>query len=175
MTEINEFWFGNDENGAEAWTIENDQSADWAMKKIKEAETDFDKWKTFYNSMIDKAERRKDRTVAYMTEKLKQYFETVPHKESKTQEKYSLPSGDLVMKKPKSVWEHEDDEALLEWVKENGFSDCIKVTERVSWSDVKKRLKEDSNGIVCDSETGLVCEAVKATMSEPEFVLTINK
>ena len=79
------------------------------------------------------------------------------------------------MKKPKSVWVHEDDEALLKWAKENGFSDCVKVSEKISWSDVKKRLTEDSNGVICDSETGLVCEAVKATMSEPEFVLTINK
>lgn len=162
-----------DENGAESWMIEDDQSAEWALQKIKEAQAEFDKWNKFYSSMIEKAEQRKKRTIDFMTEKLRQYFENVPHKESKTQEKYSLPSGDLVMKKPKSVWEHENDSALLDWVKENGFSDCIKVVERVSWSDVKKRLKEDPNGIICDAETGLVCEAVKAKMTDPEFVVNI--
>lgn len=176
MTENNEFWLNTeDENSIETWMIENDQDAEWAIGKVKEAQADLDKWETYYKSMIEKVKARTERTVAYMTAKLSEYFKTVPHRDTKTTEKYSLPSGDLVMKKPKSVWVHEDDEALLKWAKENGFSDCVKVSEKISWSDVKKRLTEDSNGVICDSETGLVCEAVKATMSEPEFVLTINK
>lgn len=155
----------------ESWTIENDQQAEWAIGKIKAAQADLDKWQRYYTAMIDGVKARTEQTVSYMTEKLSEYFQTVPHRETKTQEKYSLPSGDLVLRKPKTVWVHDDDEALLKWVKENGFSDCVKVTEKVNWAEVKKRLSEDSNGVLCDSETGLVCDVVKVKTTEPEFAV----
>lgn len=170
---IDERFFVDDgaENDADdAWRIENDQEADWAIGKIKEAQAELDKWTRYYQAMTESIKARTERTVSFMTFKLSQYFETVPHKETKTQEKYSLPQGDLVLKKKKGVWVH-DDAALLVWARENGFSDCIKVTEKISWQDVKKRLTEDSNGVVCDSETGVVCDAVKAETTEPEFVV----
>ena len=162
-------------NEEEGWQIEDDQQAEWAICKVKEAQADFEKWKTYYESMTEKAKDKTEHTVAYMTKKLREYFRQVPHKETKTTEKYSLPSGDLVLRKPKSVWEHNDDEALLEWTKKNGFTDCIKVTEKVNWAELKKRFAENSDGVVYDTETGLVCDAVESKLSKPEFVLSMNK
>lgn len=152
----------NEENASdivETWSIENDQEADWAIRKINEATAEFERWKIYYTSMIDKAQKRAERTRSFMLDKLRQYFETVPHKETKTMEKYPLPSGELVLKKPKAVWNH-DDAQLLEWLKKNGFSEFVKVTEKPDWAGFKKRLVEDSSGIICDSETGLVCDVV---------------
>lgn len=157
-------------NTEESWTIENDQQAEWAIGKIKAAQADLDKWQRYYTAMIDGVKVRTEQTVSYMTEKLSEYFQTVPHRETKTQEKYSLPSGDLVLKKPKEVWNHDDGE-LLDWLKKNGFSEFVKVTEKPDWAGFKKRLAEDSNGILCDSETGLVCDVVKVKTTEPEFAV----
>lgn len=155
------------------WKIDSDQAAEWALMKIKEAEIELDKWTRYYRGMMEKANNNYIHTVTFMEQKLAEYFKTVPHKETKTQSKYELPSGTLMLKKPKAVWTY-DEKKLLDWAKENGISDCIKVTEKVSWADIKKRLTEDSNGVVCDSETGLVCDAVKSTLSEPEFVAKTN-
>ena len=154
----------------EAWKIENDQQAEWALKKIHDAKAELAYWTNYYNGLIEALKNRTDNTVAFMTMKLGEYFREVPHKETKTKEKYSLPSGDLVLVKPKSVWAH-DDAALLEWAKKNGREDCVKTTEKVSWSDLKKSLAESEDGTVYDKETGIVCEAVTATKSTPEFTI----
>lgn len=155
------------------WKITDDQAAEWAIGKIKDAQAEVEKWETYYASMLEKVRNGAENTIAYMTGKLKEYFLTVPHKEARTQEKYSLPSGDLVMKKTRAVWNH-DDSALMQWVKDNGLADeCIKTTERVSWSDVKKRLVETDSGQIADSETGVICEAVTVTVEPPEFKVNL--
>lgn len=154
----------------EAWTIEDDQQAEWAMKKILKAQGEYEEWKNYYAGMLSKIKEKTDNTVNFMTMKLNEYFRTVPHKETKTKEKYSLPSGDLVLVKPKSVWAH-DDVALLDWAKKNGREDCVKTTEKISWADLKKNLAESENGTVYDKETGVVCEGVTATKSAPEFTI----
>lgn len=154
----------------ESWKIENDQQAEWALKKIHDAKAELAYWADYYKSQLDALTNRTENTVAFMTMKLSEYFRTVPHKETKTKEKYALPSGDLVLVKPKSVWTH-DDAALLEWAKKNGREDCVKTTEKVSWADLKKNLAESENGTVYDKETGVVCEAVTASKSDPEFTI----
>ena len=154
----------------ETWKIENDQQAEWALKKIHDAKAELEYWTNYYDGLIDALKVRTEHTVAFMTMKLCEYFREVPHKETKTKEKYSLPSGDLVLVKPKSVWTH-DDAALLEWAKMNGREDCVKTTEKVSWSDLKKNLAEAEDGTIYDKETGVVCGAVTASKSDPEFTI----
>lgn len=170
---LDEMEFMQDEAEQEdaVWTIQDDQMAEWAMKKILKAQGEYEEWKNYYAGMLSKIKEKTDNTVNFMTMRLNEYFRTVPHKETKTQEKYSLPSGDLILKKSKSVWVHEDDAALLKWVKDNGLTDCIKVTEKVSWADLKKQLVESVDGVICDKDTGVVCDVVKATTSQPEFVV----
>lgn len=159
---------GEDSEQVERWRIKNDQDADWAVRKILDAKAELDRWRRYYTGLIEKVESDTERTVSFFTGKLNDYFSTVPHKETKTTEKYPLPSGELILKKPKAVWNH-DDETLLDWMKKNGFSEFVKVTEKPDWSGFKKRLVEGSDGVICDSETGLVCDAVKSEMSDPVF------
>ena len=158
----------------EGWSITNDQEADWAMKKIRDAEAECDRWTRYYKAMIKQVEDNTAVTRSIMEQKLHDYFMTVPHKETKTQAKYSLPSGDLVVKRPKNVIEIADENKLLEWVKSNGLTECLKVIESVRWAEVKKRLTEDSNGVICDSETGLVCDAVKSVPKDAEFSVYVK-
>lgn len=153
---------------ASRWHIKNDQDADWAVQKIQKAKAEFDRWRRYYEGLIEKVESNTERTVEFFTERLKEYFDTVPHKETKTTEKYPLPSGDLILKKPKTVWNHDDGE-LLDWLKKHFFYEFIKVTEKPDWAGFKKRLTEDSNGVICESETGLVCDVVKSELSDPGF------
>lgn len=159
---------GRESERVEYWHIENDQDADWAVRKIQKAKDELERWRQYYNGMIEKVENDTARTVGFFTGKLAEYFATVPHTETKTTEKYPLPSGELILKKPKTVLTH-DDVTLLEWLKKNGFSEFVKVSEKPDWSGFKKRLTEDSNGVICDSETGLVCDVVKAEMNDPTF------
>jgi len=153
---------------AEGWKIENDQQADWAVKKIKDSKADLERWEQYYTNMIEKVRMNTQNTVDFMTAKLAEFFQTVPHKETKTMEKYPLPSGDLVYSKPKEVYAHDDD-TLLNWLKENGLSELVKVKEKPDWAGFKKRLVKGSDGVLCDSETGLVCDVVTCEIDQGGF------
>jgi len=159
-----------DSNG---WVIKDDQMAEWAILKIKEAQNDLEKWKRYYTAMIAKVQESTDSTVAFMTAKLQEYFRMVPHKETKTQSKYSLPSGDLVEKKPKEAFVH-DDAKLLEWLAQNGITECIQTVEKVKWADLKKRLVVNPDGSIADSETGLICSGVEVVTEDSKFAVSLN-
>jgi phage host-nuclease inhibitor protein Gam len=77
----------------------------------------------------------------------------VPHKVTKTQENYALPSGKLVFKKQQPEYTR-DDAALVEWLKENGGEQYVITKESVDWSSLKATLNvvgdtvADKNGQV---------------------------
>lgn len=155
----------------DGWKIENDQQADWAIRRIQQADTEVERWTAYYSDMIAKVRQDAERTRSYMTAKLEEYFRTVPHKVTRTQERYELPSGKLVLKQGGKVYTH-DDAGLLEWARANDMAELIKVSESIRWADLKKRLVVTDDGAVCDSETGLIMgDLVKVTEGEPEFTI----
>ena len=85
------------------------------------------------------------------------YFATVPHRETKTQEKYKLPSGELVLMKEKEDFES-DNGVLLQWCKAN-HPELVRVKEEPDWNAVKAYIKE----------TGELPEGVTPIQKPPEF------
>lgn len=168
-----DFWAAGD-GGSETWEIKDDGAAEWAIQKIAEARSDTERWAAHYADELAKIRGRNEATEAFMMAALERYFDTVPHKVTKTADKYRLPTGELVRKHAKHVWRHDDD-ALMAWVRDNGLvSECVKVKESVSWSAVKARLAESDDGTVYDAATGVVCDAVQAADVKPEFVLKFD-
>ena len=79
-----------------AWRIADDGCADWACRKIAEEKTELDRITALGESQIEKiqqridaAQRRYENGTRFLTGKLAEYFETVPHKTTKT--KTQLP------------------------------------------------------------------------------------
>lgn len=148
----------------ERFVIHNDQMAEWAMGKIAEANADLRKWKEFYKGKLEQARAEAEGTISYMSGLLEEYFSTQPHKVTKTGiEKYSLPSGELV-RKPGGLDYKRDEAALLAWCKEN-MPEAVKVTEEVSWIDVKQHIKE----------TGEIPEGVEPYQTEAAFSVSVKE
>ena len=122
--------------------VDDDQKAEWCIRKIQEAKKEMMDWIEFYVAQTDKVKDKCERRIQFFEYKLMQYFGSVPHKQTKTQESYQLPSGKLVLKKPAIAYEH-DDEQLLPWLKQNNMEDFIKIKESVDWSGLKKALLTD--------------------------------
>ena len=137
---------------AERFCIQNDSMADWAIRKIQEARQDTEKWKAFYAERMAQVQAANEETIAQMEGYLAEYFDTVPHKATKTQESYQLPSGKLVLKAQQPEYVR-DDAQLLPWAKENGYADCVAVKESVNWAELKKRLTVQGEWMI-DPETG---------------------
>lgn len=147
------------------FSINDDVTADWALQKIKEANEEYERLTLIaceqiaeINLKMKHLEESAERKTAFLKGCLAEYFKTVPHKATKTQESYKLLSGSLVMKlgSQKMV---KDDAALVEYFRQNNMPEYIKTEEKPKWAEFKKNLSI-VDGKVVDTTTGEVVDVV---------------
>ena len=160
------------------WRITDDGCADWACRKIAEEKAELDRIRELAEAQIQKieeklaaAERRYENGTRFLTGKLAEYFETVPHKATKTKESYRLLSGTLTRKFGGSQMK-QDDAQLVQYLKDSGQLEFIKTEEKPKWGDFKKRL-EIIGGSVVDKETGEIVEAVQIIEKPDTFSVDV--
>jgi len=161
-----------------AWRITDDGCADWACRKIAEEKAELDRIRELADAQIQKieekvaaAERRFQNGTRFLTGKLAEYFETVPHKTTKTKASYRLLSGTLTRKFGGASMEKDDDK-LVEFLKASGNLEFIKTEEKPKWGEYKKRL-EIMGGSVVDKETGEIVDGVKAIEKPDTFSVDV--
>jgi hypothetical protein len=159
----------------ECFVINDDGKAEWALNKIAEEKAEMQRMINVANSMIMKYQekievyqKQFENKTTFLKEQLRQYFETVPHKITKTQETYKLPSGILKLKKQNPEYIR-DEEKLLKWVKANKIS-YVKTKESVNWAELKKELKFVGNKAL--TEDGEIVDGI--TVSERPSVFEID-
>lgn len=160
----------------EGFAVDNDNLAEWAIKKIAEERAETQRYINVCDTMINEYELKKQKAkeqlktkTAYLINSLNQYFQTVKPHETKTQKTYKLPSGTLRLKHgtPEFI---RDEEALLKWAKENA-PEQVKVKETVNWGELKKStIFKDGMVITADGE---VVEGVKAIDRPDTFEVVI--
>lgn len=160
----------------EGFVIDNDVKAEWALKKIAEEKEESQRYINICDSMITEytikklqaSEKLKSKT-SYLISQLQKYFESVPHKSSKTQETYKLPSGTLKKKLP--TFEYERDEKVLgEFLKNNGFVDDYEVVIKPKWNELKKAIKIQGDKVV-SAETGEIIEGITVQEKPATFLI----
>lgn len=149
--------------------IMNDDEADEALRLIAEKEASNDQWADYYKAQLMKIKAQNQYVIDNEKARLRNYFESVPHKVSKTQESYELPSGKLIWKDRDPDFERQDDK-ILEWLKNNGKSDLIKVKEELKWAGLKKELIFN-NGEAFLKETGEKVPGITAIERDREFTI----
>lgn len=160
------------------WRITDDGCADWACRKIAEEKTELDRITALGESQIEKiqqridaAQRRYENGTRFLTGKLAEYFETVPHKTTKTKHSYRLLSGTLVKKIGGNTMK-QDDDTLLAYLKASGNEDMIQNTEKPKWGEFKKRL-EIVGGQIVDKTTGELVEGVQIIEKPDTFTVDV--
>ena len=145
--------------------IDNDSKAEWAIKKIKEAQDEHDRILALIEEEEQKLALRKDQIAkklesdtSYLKYLLNNYMQTVTCKESKTQKTYQLLSGKLVYKYGGTEWV-KDDDAMLAWAKKD-MPELVKVKESVDWAALKKTISVTENGEVITEATGEVLDFI---------------
>jgi preprotein translocase subunit Sss1 len=172
------FAYQEQPEGGPGWRIADDACADWAVAKIAEERAELDRIKRLADEQIHRimdkvgaAERRYKNGTEYLTGKLAEYFETVPHKKTKTTESYRLLSGTLKVKLGGTAMK-QDDEKLLEYLKASGNSEMVQMTEKPRWGEYKKRL-EIVGDVVVDKTTGEVVEGVEVIVKPDTFTVDV--
>lgn len=161
-----------------AWRITDDGCADWACRKIAEEKAELDRIRELAEAQIQKieeklaaAERRYENGTRFLTGKLAEYFETVPHKATKTKESYRLLSGTLTRKYGGAQMK-QDEAQLVQYLKDSGQLEFIKTEEKPKWGEFKKRL-EIMGGSAVDKETGEIVEGVQIIEKPDTFSVDV--
>ena len=155
-----------EEQQSQRWRITDDGCADWALKKIKLEKDEHDRIVALaqqeiarLTDQIAKADRRYEQNTSFLTSMLAEFFETVPHKKTKTgTESYRLLNGQLV-KKPAGIKLQPDDEKLVAWLRAAGREDLIKVETKAMWGELKKQL-EMVGTVAMMPDTGEIIEGI---------------
>lgn len=161
------------------FSIDNDQSADWAIRKIADEEDEYLRLCKIADEEIrllqEKKERLKsnfDKKTRHLKNLLAEYFQTVNRKKTATKETYQLLSGKLILKKGKNEFV-KDDEKLVEYLKSIGATEFIK--ESPKWAEFKKTLKLSEQGIVLNSKGEELGEIIKCVQHEDVFYVEVEK
>lgn len=157
----------------EAFVIDNDVKAEWALRKIRERAAERDRiletsWEIIesYKGVIQTESNRAAEEIAGLEGMLLRYFETVEHQTTKTQETYRLPTGKLKLKVA-SERMVPDNEALV-----STYPAFVVQKSDVQWGELKKRLSI-VDGKVIDTETGEFVEAVAVEAVPPKFIVEV--
>lgn len=138
----------------DAWRIKNDKDAEFILREMKKDEDDAarvialaNEMAAYYAEQAQAERERVEKKNAYRLHLLEEYFGTVEHRTSKTEDSYRLLSGTLKFKRP-SAKIVPDEEALS-----SAYPEFVKVTPKLQWAELKKRLTI-IDGNVFDGETG---------------------
>lgn len=152
----------------EGFVIDTDAKAQWALDKIREARADRDAWVKWYKDKIAEIEAQTDFNTMNLERMLAEYFATVPHKKTKTQETYPLKGGKLILKTQNPEYKR-DDKTVIDWLKQNNMTDFIKVKEELDWSGLKGVTAALEGNIV--TEDGEIIPGIEVIEREAKFVV----
>ena len=153
----------------ETFVIDTDAKAAWALQKIKEARADRDRWVKWYEDKIAEIKAQTDFNTMNLERMLAEYFATVPHRKTKTQESYALPEGKLVMKTQNPEFKR-DDKAVIAWLKDNK-PEFVKVKEELDWDGLKAVTGIFGNSVV--DENGEIVPGIEVIEREPKFIVEV--
>ena len=157
--------------------ITDDKSAEWAIRKIREAEREQNRLLALIDEeradldirekqIADQYENRTSHLKELLQSYVQRVYENGDASETKTQISYPLLSGKLVLKKPTTKLQ-QDDKALTEWCREH-LPERVKTTYKADWAEIKKNVKV-VDGIAIYEPTGEVMIGVTEQPVAPEL------
>jgi len=156
--------------------IQDDNQADWALRKIARARQDLKEAEETAAMEIEKINRWLDgqrdeslRTELFFTVLLQEYYEprfmTNPDKKT-----YKLPSGKVQRRTQQPLFDR-DNEALLAWLKQRGMTDYVEVKETPKWGELKQQVQVVGEHVVIKDGPlkGEIVDGVEVVHRPPTF------
>ena len=148
----------------ENFKIDSLEGATWAFRKLRAIESKIAEIDTIaeqeinrINTWMEKELEQYSKDKEYFNYLLQEYYREEKAKDKKF--KLSTPYGKVTARKSKK-WIYEDEESLLEYLKQSEPS-CIRVKEEINKTEVKKIFKDGIN-----AETGEILPFIKIEEEE---------
>ena len=165
------------EEQQDGFKIDSDSKAEWAVKRIKEAEREQNRLLALVDEeraeldvrekeILDNYAKKTDGLKALLEEYLRAQYAKEEARETNTQITYQLLSGKLVYKKSGMELKQNAD-VLVNWCKEH-LPDAVKVTYTPKWAEIKKNIKV-VDGVPVYAPTGEVVDGVEEAYVASKF------
>ena len=158
------------ETGAE-FVIDTDQKANWAVGRIKERREQAEYFIAWYEQKIKEIKEQTEAENAFLESALEKYFDSVPHKKTKTTESYAFPGGKLVRKLQNAEYKR-DDKTVIEWLKTHADGRFIKTTESLDWAGLKDATGVFEGTVV--TEDGEIVPGIEVIERPAKFVVEVK-
>lgn len=163
------------ENQPEEFKIDSDGKASWALKILKKEQEETERLIAIADSQIREIQEKKQKIqeqyehkTGYLKAMLFRYFQTVPHKDTKTQETYKLLDGTLYYKKPSVKIVKPDEAKLVEYMEANGYEKLVKIKKSPEWAEFKKEIELKDGQVILD-DTGEVLDWIETEEDPGKF------
>jgi phage/plasmid-associated DNA primase len=169
----------NQKSENDHFLIDNDQKANWALRKIRHLKQKKKENKEFADTEIEVIQKEIDEVnqwlesendsldndIEYMEGMLRVYAEQLKADDPKLKT-HKLPFGQLQFRKQRDKWKYDNDK-LLEFAQKN-LEDTIKIKMQVDKRKLKKKIKIVSSKAVV-SDTGEVIEGIEVIKGGEKF------
>ena len=145
--------------------------AKWQFEQRRKIIEDRDELISYYEDQINKVKADADFKIGFIDRALFEFFKTVEHKKTKTQESWSIPAGKLMLKKQAPEYKR-DEKTVIEWLKQTPEgSQYVKTVESLDWANLKKDTTVVGNTIV--NSDGEIIPGVEVIEREDKFVVEV--
>ena len=179
QSNLNQYLEEQERTEQESFEVTDDSNANWALRKIKQAQQkqieanalateEQDKIEAWYQSEREKAQRDIDYFQGLLA-----YYALKKRKKDPEFKSQKLPNGRIkfVKKQPKLNY---DDQAVVDYLKKNERVDLIRIKEEPSKSEIKKAFVINEDKLI-DPDTGEVVDGVTVEYLEDEFKVEVDK
>src|SRR5690625_439582 len=179
MNKLQDFLDENEGTSDDGFRVENDQAANWALRKIGQLNDQIDDNNALAQSEIDKIEQWNkevnstiNNSIDYFQSLLAQYAADKKAEDPKFKS-LKLPNGNFGFRKRQPKWNY-DNEKVVQALEKAEMNDLIRVKKEPAKADIKKAFAVN-DGQVINPQTGEVIEGITIEEQADSFTLKVRK
>ncbi|WP_339233894.1 host-nuclease inhibitor Gam family protein [Oceanobacillus sp. FSL W7-1281] len=179
QSSLNQYLEEQEQTERETFVVDTDEKANWALRKIKQAQQKQEESNALAIAEIEKIEawnasekEKAQRDIDYF-QGLLAYYAVKKREEDPKFKSQKLPNGRIRFQKkqPKITY---DNEAVIDYLEENNREDLIKVKKEPAKAEIKKAFTIFENNMI-DPETGVAVYGIEVEYPEDEFKVEVDK
>ncbi|HFU7103150.1 TPA: host-nuclease inhibitor Gam family protein [Staphylococcus aureus] len=154
-------------------------SANWVFKKLDAITTKENEINELANKEIERINEWKDKEVEklqsgkeYLQSLVIEYFRIQKEQDSKF--KLNTPYGKVTARKGSKVIQVSNEQEVIKQLEQRGFDNYVKVTKKLSQSDIKKDFNVTENGTLIDAN-GEVLEGASIVEKPTSYTVKVGE
>lgn len=183
LTEALGVYLENEENeekeNDDRFKVTDTSSANWVLRKlravnekIREVEKTAEEEIYYIERWKEKELDNLDRSVKYFEGLLEEFFQENRKEDPKF--KFKSPYGYISSRKQRPKWNYLDEEKIIQYLKESGKENLIRIKEDINKKDFKDFVEVVGENVI-NKETGEVIPAIKIEEREDKTIIKVEE